>query len=70
MAVTDIGYVGLLGPVRRKERLLAEIGDIAARLDKRLHGPAGMRLGGRGPGPIALEIVAEMQQFLANRIEV
>ena len=30
-------------------------------------GAAGMDLGGRGPGPIALSIVAEMQQLLSKR---
>lgn len=70
LAETDIGYVGLLGPVGRRERLLGEIGEVAARLEGRLHGPAGIRLGGRGPGPIALEIVAQMQRFLADRVEV
>ena len=70
LASTDIGYVGLLGPVARRKRLTSEIGDAAAQLEGRLHGPAGIRLGGRGPAPIALEIVAEMQKFLADRVEI
>ena len=70
LAATDIGYVGLLGPEGRRKRLINEIGDAAARLQGRLHGPAGIRLGGRGPAAIALEIVAEMQQFLADRVEI
>lgn len=62
-----IGYVGLLGPRGRRDRLLAELGNESADLRDRLHSPAGIILGGRGPGPIALEIVAEMQQYLADR---
>ena len=70
LATSSIAYVGLLGPVGRRDRLAGELGDLSPRLQGRLHGPAGMRLGGRGPAAIALEIVAEMQQFLAQRREV
>jgi len=69
LAASDVGYIGLLGPPGRRGRLVDELGDEANALRGRLHGPAGMQLGGRGPGPIALEIVAEMQQFLARRDE-
>ena len=64
LANTDIGYIGLLGPQARRERLLADLGTGAQRLDGRVFGPAGLSLGGRGPGPIALSIVAEIQQVL------
>lgn len=64
LAASAVSYVGLLGPPGRKERLLADLGAEADRLTGRLHGPAGLRLGGRGPEPIALAIIAELQQFL------
>ncbi len=64
LAETAIPYIGLLGPHKRRERLLNELGTVATRLEKRLHGPAGLDIGGRGPGPIALSIIAEMQQQL------
>lgn len=67
LAATAIGYIGLLGPAGRRERLMHDLGDIADVLGGRLHGPAGINIGGRGPGPIALAIVAEMQQFLNQR---
>lgn len=67
LAESNIGYIGLLGPPGRRQRLMSDLGDTAGKLHDRLHGPAGIRLGGRGPGPIALEIVAEMQQYLSNR---
>ncbi len=70
LAPSAVGYVGLLGPPGRRDRLLAELGDAADELRDRLRGPAGIMLGGRGPGPIALEIVAEMQQYLAQRGQV
>ena len=64
IAETDIPYVGLLGPANRRDRLIAELGDCAMRLQGRLFGPAGLDLGARGPAPIALSIIAEMQRFL------
>jgi len=67
LAATDIAYIGLLGPAGRRDRLLNDLSDVADVLQYRLHGPAGIELGGRGPGPIALSIVAEMQQFLNKR---
>jgi xanthine/CO dehydrogenase XdhC/CoxF family maturation factor len=33
---------------------------------EQLHGPAGLKLGGRGPEVIALSIIAQMQQVLAK----
>jgi xanthine/CO dehydrogenase XdhC/CoxF family maturation factor len=67
LAASNIAYIGLLGPAGRRERLNNELADVADALEGRLHGPAGIDLGGRGPGPIALAIVAEMQQFLNQR---
>jgi len=62
-----IAYVGLLGPPARRDALLAELGADADPLRSRLHAPVGLDLGGSGPEPIALAIVAELQRFFANR---
>ena len=53
-------------PSRRDvEQTLEEIGgDAASRFAGRLHGPAGLKLGGRGAAAIALSIVAEIQSVL------
>jgi xanthine/CO dehydrogenase XdhC/CoxF family maturation factor len=67
LARTDIGYIGLLGPANRRERLLSELGDVAESLRGRLNGPAGLDIGGRGPAPIALSIIAQMQRELQRR---
>jgi len=64
LAATGIGYIGLLGPRERRRRLLEELGDVADSLLPRLHGPAGLDIGGRGPASIALSIVAEIHQEL------
>jgi xanthine/CO dehydrogenase XdhC/CoxF family maturation factor len=66
LAVSQIRYIGLLGPIDRRRRLLEELGDIAERLEGRVHGPAGLDIGGRGPASIALSIIAEMHQLLMH----
>ena len=68
LATTDMRYIGLLGPAARRDRLLSEVGESARSLTKRLHGPAGIDIGGRGPAAIALSIVAEVQGVLQGRI--
>lgn len=64
LAASPIPYIGLLGPAARKDRLLADLGGAAAQLGDRLHGPAGLDLGGRGPEAIALSITAQVQSIL------
>jgi len=64
LASCRIAYIGLLGPADRRRRLLDELGDLSDSLESRLHGPAGLDLGGRGPASIALSIIAEMHQHL------
>lgn len=67
LARESMTYIGLLGPRARRDRLLAELGDDAGELAGRLHGPAGLDIGGRGPAPIALSIIAEMQKAWVAR---
>ncbi len=66
LAETEMTYIGLLGPVGRRERLLSELGAVGATLAGRLHGPAGLDIGGRGPAAIALSIVAELQKLFTD----
>jgi xanthine/CO dehydrogenase XdhC/CoxF family maturation factor len=68
LASSHLGYVGLLGPAARRERLFAEIGPaLAGLLRARLRAPVGLDLGGRTPEAIALSIVAEIQAALNGR---
>ncbi|HWL90641.1 MAG TPA: XdhC family protein [Actinomycetota bacterium] len=57
-------YIAMLGPGARTERLLMELVDegveIAEAERERIHGPAGLDLGGEGPEEIAQAIVAEI----------
>lgn len=64
LAATEVPYTGLLGPSRRREQLLADLDDAGADLAARLHGPAGLDLGGRSAESIALSIVAEIHATL------
>ena len=64
-AESDIGFVGLIGPPSRRDRLLSELGGQAALLGDRLRAPVGTQIGGRGPAAIALEITAELQAYFS-----
>ncbi len=64
LAPSTIGYVGLLGPAPRRERLRADAGAAFEALGTRLRSPVGLALGGRGSAAIALAIVAEIQAWL------
>ena len=64
MAACSIPYVGLLGPAVRREKLLSDLGEVAAQLRPRLRAPVGLALGGRAPESIALAIVAEIHAFV------
>jgi len=57
-------YIGMLGPGARTERLLMELRDEGVEITEidreRIHGPAGLDLGGEGPEEIAQAILAEI----------
>lgn len=64
-------YVGLLGPRRRAEHLLADIERLGIGLTadqrERLHAPAGLDIGGEGPEAIALSLLAEVMAAAEGR---
>jgi xanthine dehydrogenase accessory factor len=64
-------YVGAIGAKRTQERrrvALSEQGFSAADLD-RIHGPAGIDLGGRSPAQVALAIAAEIVQVTSGGVK-
>jgi xanthine/CO dehydrogenase XdhC/CoxF family maturation factor len=71
LLVKDARYIGVLGPRRRTDRLVAEIapeiGLTPSECMARLHTPVGLDLGGHSPASIALAIAAELQAVFAGR---
>ena len=71
LGAAPVGYLGLLGPARRRERILADLArldpELAATARARLSGPAGLDLGGRSPEEVALSVVAEIQARFLGR---
>ena len=61
-----LAYLGLLGPKKRAEKILDDLGATPAQR-ARLHAPVGLDLGGDAPEAVALAILAEMQATLAGR---
>jgi xanthine/CO dehydrogenase XdhC/CoxF family maturation factor len=54
----EIPFVGLLGPVHRKIKLLQSLGNDASKISSRVFGPVGLDIGAETPEEIALSIMA------------
>jgi xanthine/CO dehydrogenase XdhC/CoxF family maturation factor len=69
-------YIGVLGPRKRTERLLAQlrqegfVADPEMGILERLFAPVGLDLGATTPETIALSILAEMQGLLTRRTPI
>lgn len=68
---SPVRYLGLLGPRRRTEQLLAEMERQGVRVTpeqlQRFHAPVGLDIGAEGPEGVALSVLAEMQAVIAKR---
>lgn len=68
---SEAPYIGLLGPRQRAEDLLADIEglgiELSAEQRDRLHGPAGLDIGGDGPEAIALSVLSEVMAVAEGR---
>jgi xanthine/CO dehydrogenase XdhC/CoxF family maturation factor len=62
-----IPFIGLLGPVQRRVRLLQSLGDDASRIADRVFGPVGLDIGAETPEEIALSIMAGIHAELSER---
>ena len=67
LASAPLSYIGMLGPIARRQRLLDDLGADAGDLASRLHGPVGLDLGGELPEEIALSLLAEIQSVVNQR---
>lgn len=63
---TDVGYVGVLGPRGRTQKLLADVPHRFGDLD-RLHAPVGLDVGADTPEEIAAAVVAQVIAVFAGR---
>jgi xanthine dehydrogenase accessory factor len=67
-------YIGLLGPVHRREKLLNSILDMDILIDEtvfdKIHGPVGIPIGSETPEEIALSIMAEIIRFFKTNNKV
>ncbi len=65
------GYLGVLGPQRRRESLLKRLAtdgiEPSGAARERLHGPVGLDIGSETPQEIALSALAEIQAVLNGR---
>ena len=64
VGVERLKYLGLLGPVARKIKVLETVNVQESDLPTALSGPAGFDIGGELPESIALSILAECHQTL------
>jgi xanthine dehydrogenase accessory factor len=64
-------YLGLLGPVKRRNKLLDEmmehVGDFPDALMQVIHGPAGLNIGAETAEEIALSICSEIVTIRQNK---
>jgi xanthine dehydrogenase accessory factor len=67
----ELPYLGMLGPRKRTEKMLAELEAgglvVTEAMRARLHAPVGLNLGGDTAGAVALAALAEMQASFAGR---
>ncbi|MBI4194077.1 MAG: XdhC family protein [Betaproteobacteria bacterium] len=68
---SPVRYVGLLGPRKRADQLLADLEQQGVQVTRaqaeRFYAPVGLDLGSEGPEGVALSILAEMQAVVASR---
>jgi xanthine dehydrogenase accessory factor len=65
-------YIGLLGPIHKRENLLSHLLEYHPDLDEsfleKIHGPAGLDIGSETPQEIAISIISEILSVTRHRI--
>jgi xanthine dehydrogenase accessory factor len=65
---SPVRYLGLLGPRRRTDQILADLNEKGSGADdgqlSRLYAPVGLDIGSEGPTEVAMSILAEMQAVM------
>ncbi len=62
-AQSDVPWMGLLGPVKRRDKVLNKAGLTLAEINQKLCAPIGLDIGGHMPENIAISIAAQLQQY-------
>ncbi|MER3319095.1 MAG: XdhC family protein [Allomuricauda sp.] len=64
-------YIGILGPLKKYERMLNELADEGIEVSKedldKIYAPVGLEIGAETPAEIGLSILAEIQSVLTNK---
>jgi xanthine/CO dehydrogenase XdhC/CoxF family maturation factor len=67
----EFGYIGLLGPAHKRNRLFSDLSDAGIELSEdhlsKIHGPVGLDIGAENATEIAMSIIAEVKAFLSGR---
>ena len=67
----DVNYIGLLGPSKRREKLLNDLIEkndlISEGFFDKLYGPSGINIGAETPQEIAISILAEILSVIRNQ---
>ena len=67
----EISYIGLLGPSKRREKLLHDLVEkndlIFDDFFDKIYGPAGINIGAETPQEIAISILAEILSVIRNQ---
>lgn len=61
-AATDVPWIGLLGPLQRRDKVLKAASLSLHEITARLKAPVGLDIGGHMPEHIAVSIIAQLQQ--------
>jgi xanthine dehydrogenase accessory factor len=62
----NLRYVGLIGPRKRRDRLLHDLLDLGVTINAGFFSPAGLDLGAETPEEIALAVVSEIQRVFGS----
>ncbi len=64
---SPIAYLGLLGPTKRRDKLLEQCGTQFSEHEGRIFAPIGLNIGADSPETIALAIISEIQAVLNDK---
>jgi len=64
---TEVPYIGILGPKKRFDKMLAELGGLNEQQMRKIHSPIGLDIGAETPEEIAISVLAEIQASFTKR---